>query len=137
MKKYIKLDNLPYPVVVTGKLDILLILNLIILDWLWWLRFVDINIFILRVLPRWVLLVLNLQVFRWIILIIFKELIFFTILAFIIWITYRFRLYSSTIQIILQKLLIYSVLVARYILLLTRQLPSIISLLLNSDTASI
>lgn len=32
MKKYIKLDNLPYPVVVTGKLDILLILNLIILD---------------------------------------------------------------------------------------------------------
>ena len=137
MKKYIILDNLPYPVVVTGKLDILLILNLIILDWLGWLRFVDINIFILRVLPWWILLVLNLQVFRWIILIIFKELIFFTILAFIIWITYRFRLYSSTIQIILQKLLIYSVLVALYILLLTRQLPSIISLLLNSDTASI
>ena len=137
MKKYIILDNLPYPVVVTGKLDILLILNLIILDWLGWLRLVDINIFILRVLPWWVLLVLNLQVFRWIILIIFKELIFFTILAFIIWITYCFRLNRSTIQIILQKLLIYSVLVALYILLLTRQLPSIISLLLNSDTASI
>ena len=117
-------------------LIVLIVLKLIV-KCLRLLRFINVNISILRLLPGWILIIFNLQIFGWVILIIVECLFIRIILTMFVGVANAFRLYHLTINIILQKLLVDPVLVTLNIALLTRKLSSSIHFFFYFYTASI